>query len=63
MNPKKEMERVLEILKVEPIRFIDGRYKDGFVDQSALLYLLHKKKAKICFLGDIAFVKLSEEDK
>lgn len=31
-----ERERILAILEHEPIRFIGGRYSDGFVDVTAL---------------------------
>ena len=31
-----EESRILAILKTEDIRFVDGRYKDGFVDVTIL---------------------------
>lgn len=60
MNPEtaKEFDRILEILKTEDIRFFDGRYKDGFVNSSILTNLVTMGKAKICFMGDIAFVTI-----
>lgn len=39
------MQEVLDILKREPIRAIDGRYSDGFADCIQAQYLVHMNMA------------------
>lgn len=50
-----ELQAVLDILKREPIRAIDGRYSDGFADTNAAQTLVHMDKACIQDAGGYAF--------
>lgn len=50
-----ELQAVLDILKREPIRAIDGRYSDGFADTNAAQVLVHMDKACIQDAGGYAF--------
>jgi hypothetical protein len=49
------MREVLDILKREPIRAIDGRYSDGFADCIQAQYLVHMEKAHIEIVNGYAF--------
>jgi hypothetical protein len=51
---------ILEILKREPIRFIDGRYSDGFVKGADLNKLIELGWAEIYDNNGTEFVRRKE---
>ena len=54
---------ILAILEKEPIRFIDGRYSNGFVDEEDLRHLIESGRAEIYQNGGMKFVRLTGEKK
>jgi hypothetical protein len=54
----RKLERILKILKSVPIRYIDGRYTKGFVDQEDLDILISNKNIEIFINQGMKFVKL-----
>ena len=57
MYEKKAM--VINILKQEDIRLMDGRFRDGFVDLNVLNKLIEEGKAEIYDNQGIKFVRLT----
>ena len=55
------MKKIIDILKKEDIRAIDGRYSDGFVDIDDLLYLVSKGKAESYTEKGFTFIRLKKE--
>ena len=55
--------KTLKILKSEDIRYIDGRYRDGFVDQADLDAVIEAGLAEIYDNGGMRFVRLIAKDK
>jgi hypothetical protein len=49
-----------KILEREPIRFIDGRYSDGFVDTALLVDVIESGKAEIYKNETVLFVRLTK---
>ena len=49
----------LDIVKNEPIRYIDGRWSDGFVDQAELDHLVKATIAEKYMNGGMSFVRLA----
>ena len=50
-------EKILEILKKESIRLLDGRYSKGFVDLDELKELISEGKAEVYENQEMKFVR------
>lgn len=55
------MENILEILKNEDIRMVDGRYSDGFVDTDELRKLVDSGEAETYCKSEFNFVRLARK--
>jgi hypothetical protein len=49
---------ILEILKHEDIRVVDGRYSDGFVDDNELKKLISSGKVETYCVSEFKFARL-----
>lgn len=54
-----EMNEVIQILKTEDVRLVDGRYSSGFVDEKELQKLILEGKAEIYQNQGMSFVRLA----
>ena len=50
--------QILEILRKEPIRFIDGRYSTGFVEREDLEKVLNRRLAEKYRNHNITFIRI-----
>jgi len=57
---KESRERILRILSKEDIRYIDGRYSKGFVDQEELRQMVVEGVVEIKTVQGFSFVKKSK---
>lgn len=56
-------QNILEILKTEPIRMIDGRYSTGFVDTDVLAGFITAGQIEIYKIQGMQFVRLPVQTK